>query len=129
MDPLLLTTVLTSIIPAAIDVVKSWATRKNDGRPMPTNADEYIKMLDADVQRLKALAALDSEGEASFPWVAAVRKLQRPAVIAVVLGVWIVMAFSPTAQKETFSLVSQMASAVFFFLFGDRVNFYVRGGK
>lgn len=126
MDPILLTTALTSLLPAGVDLVKTWFAKKNDGKPIAATADDYAKIVNADIAKLQALAAVEKGDGPSYPWVNAVRQLQRPPVVLAVLAAWVAMVFDPTVTDEKFQLVSQLASSVFFYLFGDRVNMYLR---
>lgn len=129
MDPILLTTALTSLLPAGVDLVKTWFAKKNDGRPVPATADDYAKIVRADIDKLAALAQMEKSDGPTYPWVGAVRQLQRPPVVLAVLGVWAAMAVGVVdAPDEKFQLVSQLASSVFFYLFGERANFYMRRG-
>ena len=121
MDPLLLSTVLTSLLPAAVDGIKSIVSRKTGDKPAVLTADDYSKIADVDIRKLQALAALDKPAGPTYPWVEAVRSLQRPVVVVAALSAWLYGAvFGMDPGK--FATVSQLASAVFFFLFGERVN-------
>lgn len=126
MDPILLSTVLTSLIPAGIDIVKTFVSRKTDGKPAVLTADDYTKITNADVAKITALAELDKPDGPSYPWVSAFRQLQRPVVVVLVLLAWLYAVFFPSSEAN-FQVISQLASSVFFYLFGDRTNLYVRG--
>lgn len=126
MDPILLTTVLTSLIPAAVDGVKAWVSKKTDNKPAVLTADDYAKIADVDIRRLEALDKLDDPNGEVYPWVASVRAMQRPFVVAAVLVAWLGCVFLGCSE-EKFILISQLASAVFFYLFGERTNMYIKG--
>lgn len=128
MDPILLSTVLTSLIPAGVDAVKSWVSKKTDGKPAVLTADDYAKVIDADIRKLAAIAQLDKGDGPSYPWVNATRQIQRPGVVAGVLVSWLYGVFTDMPEAN-FQTVSQMASSVFFYLFGDRVNLYVKRSR
>ena len=123
MDPI---TLLTMFAPLVVSGGKALISRITGGTPAITTPEDYAKILSADVAKLEALAKLDATAEAGYPWVAAVRALQRPAVVAAVLSAWVfgVLVDMDTARLE---LVSNLASAVFFYLFGERVM--LRRGK
>jgi len=61
----------------------------------------------------------------SYPWVEAAVRLMRPAVGVIVLGTWAYL----EVQGQTRDSVSNFASAVGFYLFGDRTLFYARKAK
>ena len=125
MDPILLSTVLTSVLPAAIDSVKAWVGRKTGDKPAVLTVADYTALADSEVKKLTALASLDKSDGPSYPWVNATRQMQRPIVIAIVAVVWGYGALF-NMPTDAFNLVSQMASAVFFFLFGERVKLNIR---
>ena len=125
MDPILLSTVLTSVLPAAIDSIKSWVGRKTGDKPAVLTVADYASLADSEVKKLTALANLDKGDGPSYPWVNAIRQLQRPTVVSLVSIAWVYGALSGMSA-ESFALTSQMASSVFFFLFGERVNLNLR---
>jgi len=89
----------------------------------PTTVADYEVMRHIDLDWFKALVGADAGGE-TYPWVEAVRKLQRPAVVLAVLVTW--------AYCHTSGLVvagdgvDNMAASVGFYLFGDRTMFYAK---
>lgn len=88
----------------------------------PANVDEYAKLKGIDLEWFKTLVGADAGGE-TYPWVEAIRKLQRPFVVLTVLGTWAYLHGSNTPDTTA---VDNMASAVGFYLFGDRTMFYVK---
>lgn len=83
--------------------------------------DEYVKMSQFDLDMFKALN--DAGGaNPSYPWVEAIVRLQRPAVVVIVLLTWLVLRLN-SIQSDS---VDNFAAAVGFYLFGDRTLFYSR---
>ena len=122
MDPL---TILAALGPLAVDLGKSLIGRfiQTDNYK-PVNVDEYVKMRQLDLDMFKAMN--DAGGtNPSYPWVEAAVRLMRPAVGIIVLGTW---AYLEMTGKPSES-VSNFASAVGFYLFGDRTLFYARKAK
>lgn len=119
MDPL---TILATFAPFAVDLGKSLINRFIAGDTFkPANIDEYVKMRQIDLDFFKAMN--DAGGtNASYPWVEAIVRLMRPSVTIIVLGTWayleLINQSSPT--------VTNFASAVGFYLFGDRTLFYAK---
>lgn len=116
-DPL---TILAALGPLAVDLGKSLIGRfiQTDVYK-PTNIAEYTQMRTVDLEMFKAMNNAGSGGT-TYPWVEAVVRLMRPAVGAIVLGTWSFMML--TGQENP--AVNNFASAVGFYLFGDRTLFY-----
>ena len=66
-------------------------------------------------------------GNASYPWVEAIIRLMRPVIGILVLGTWAYLALS--GNGEVNEQVSNFASVVGFYLFGERSLFYVKKSK
>jgi hypothetical protein len=117
MDPL---TILAALGPLAVDLGKSLIGRfiQTDVYK-PTNINEYTQMRNTDLEMFKAMNSVGSSGT-TYPWVESVVRLMRPAVGAIVLGTWSFMML--TGQDN--AAVNNFASAVGFYLFGDRTLFY-----
>ena len=122
MDPL---TILAALGPLAVDLGKSLIGRfiQTDGYK-PVNIDEYVKMRQLDLDMFKAMN--DAGGaNPSYPWVEATVRLMRPSVALIVLGTWATLKL----QGQASDTVDNFASAVGFYLFGDRTLFYSRKAK
>ena len=119
MDPV---TILAALGPLAVDLGKSLISRFIAPTEMkPANVDEYVKMRQMDMDTYKAMN--DAGGaNPSYPWVEAIVRLQRPAVAAIVLLTWAGL----TASGQPSPAVENFASAIGFYLFGDRTLFYSR---
>ena len=75
--------------------------------------------MNAEVERLKVLAQLDSGGE-TYRWVEAIRKLQRPLIAMVVLIAWALAAIGGYGGQVALDITTQLAQIVFSYLFGER---------
>ena len=119
MDPI---TLLAALGPLAVDLGKSLIGRfiQTDVYK-PTNIAEYTQMRNTDLEMFKAMNAAGSTGS-TYPWVEAIVRLMRPGVATVVLGTWSYMMM--TGQDS--AAVNNFASAVGFYLFGDRTLFYAQ---
>jgi hypothetical protein len=118
-DPM---TVLAAFGPLVVDLGKSLIGRfiQTDGYK-PTNVDEYIKVRQLDIEMFKSMN--DAGGaNPSYPWVEAIVRLMRPGVAVIVLGTWAVLKLNGQPSDT----VDNFASAVGFYLFGDRTLFYAR---
>ena len=122
MDPL---TILAALGPLAVDLGKSLIGRfiQTDNYK-PVNVDEYVKMRQLDLDMFKAMNEAGGSNP-SYPWVEAAVRLMRPAVGVIVLSTWAYLELNNSTSES----VSNFASAVGFYLFGDRTLFYSRKTK
>ena len=120
MDPI---TLLAALGPLAVDLGKSLIGRfiQTDVYK-PTNIAEYTQMRNTDLEMFKAMNNVGIGGGATSPWVEAIVRLMRPAVGTIVLGTWAFMQLSGQDSPD----VNNFASAVGFWLFGDRTLFYAQ---
>lgn len=119
MDPL---TILATFAPFVVDLGKSLINRFIAGDTFkPANIDEYVKMREVDLGFFKAMNEAGGANP-SYPWVEAIVRLMRPTVTVMVLGTWAYLEL--TNQPST--TVTNFASAVGFYLFGDRTLFYAK---
>ena len=119
MDPI---TILAALGPLAVDLGKSLIGRfiSPDGFK-PANIADYTAMKNVDLEMFKALNTAGGNNP-SYPWVEAITRLMRPFVATIVLIVW---AYSELAGTPSDGLTN-LTSAVFFYLFGDRRLTYAR---
>ncbi|OUV96696.1 MAG: hypothetical protein CBD02_04575 [Candidatus Pelagibacter sp. TMED142] len=119
----ILATSAAALLPVATDGVRAVINRLTGGAGAnPANIEERIALQEADTARLNALAALEQTGE-TYKWVEAVRALQRPTAVVIVLGCYTGARFALDVMPD--DLVT-FASAVTFYLFGERTNMYAR---
>jgi hypothetical protein len=117
---------LASVIaPAAIDLVKSTAgalSRKWAG----LSVDDQIKLQNADVLRLEALAKLDNPAGTPSQWVVDLRASFRyiSAGVAILCGVVLVGGVPDEAIRE---IGAQLISMPFGFIFGERLYLGLKG--
>jgi hypothetical protein len=117
-------TILAALAPLAVDAGKALIGKFIGAEFKPANVADWLAMKKADLEQFQAL---NNAGGAnpSYPWVEAIVRLQRPIVGAAVLSVW---AYSRTVGVPSES-IDNFASAIGFYLFGDRTLFYIRGTK
>ena len=118
MDPL---TILAALGPLAVDLGKSLIGRFiQTDTYKPVNITEYVQMRNVDLEMFKAMNNVGVSGGTTYPWVEAIVRLMRPGVAIIVLGTW---AFMQVSNQDS-AAVNNFASAVGFWLFGDRTLFY-----
>jgi hypothetical protein len=125
----LLTTLVPALLPALSDGMRGVIARfTGSAGAKPQNVTEVISLMQADTQRLQAIASLDTPSGPISVWVANIRALQRPIAVALVLGGYLYsLHYANTLPQTTLDTVSQYAQMVTFYLFGDRSYMYLKG--
>lgn len=119
MDPI---TILAAIAPLAVDLGKAAIGRFIGKDFKPANVEDFLAVQRMDLEKFKAINEAGGSN-ASYPWVEAIVRLQRPLVACVVLGTWAGLQIN--GQSST--TVDNFAACIGFYLFGDRTLFYIRG--
>jgi hypothetical protein len=115
---ILATVVVPAVLPAAVEGLKN-ILAKWTGGPQATTIDEQIKLQNADVQRLEALAKLENPYGTPSQWVIDLRASFRYiasgiVVLAVPISFFLAM---PDPIRE---LILAWGSSAMFFIFGER---------
>lgn len=122
MDPL---TIFAALGPLAVDLGKSLIARfVAPDTFKPATIEQYTQMRQLDLDMFKAMNEAGGSNP-SYPWVEAIVRLQRPAVVAIVLTTWAYMTMADVSSET----VNNFAAAIGFYLFGDRTLFYSRKTK
>lgn len=125
---MILETIVASLLPVGIDGIKQVITRVAGG-PQPTNVDEVIKLDQANVERLKAVAALDNPYGNPSQWVVNLRSSFRYIASAIIILCAMACLFIsgiPDALRQT---GLELGGVAFSFIFGDRVYLGLKGSK
>lgn len=117
-DPI---TILAGLLPLGVEAGKALIQRYI--APDQVKPATFTDLLELKRMDLQLWQAMQGGGEQSYLWVAAIRQLQRPVFVCGVLSAWCWQA----ATGEPSATVANMASAVGFYLFGDRTLFYIKG--
>lgn len=124
MDPV---TILAALGPLAVDLGKSLINRFiAPDQFKPATIEQYAQMKQIDLEFFKVMNEAGS-GNPSYPWVEAIVRLMRPAIGIIVLGTWAYLAV--WGHGVVPAEVSNFASVIGFYLFGERSLFYVKGKK
>lgn len=116
--------ILASVVaPAAIDMVKQGFGALSR-RWLGVSVDDQIKLENSSIERLKALAALDTPGGTPSQWVIDLRASSRyvMAGVCIITGIG-VLGFLP----GQFEIGAQLVSMPFGFLFGERMYLSIAG--
>jgi hypothetical protein len=122
MDPLTLSTLLAAALPAAFEGIKGLAAAASR-RWLGLSVDDEIKLKNADIERLKALAALDAPGGTPSPWVVDLRAAFRYVSAGGLIMIGSVMIGAGLYMKadEIVLVGVQVATFPFSFIFGERM--------
>ena len=136
----LITILVPALLPALTDGMKG-LFQKFFGGTKPINVDEQIRLMEAEVRRLEALAKLDAPANNVSQWVADLRgSFRYIAAGAIIIGTLALVAvfffFNYTDPENRalptlvpiIDMFSQMAGSVFAFMFGDRMYFNLTQG-
>jgi len=122
----LLALVLPALIPVFADGIRGVVGMFTKGRgAVPQNVDEAIKLMDAEVNRLKAIAELDKPADNISRWVADLRASARYIAVYLIFGGTMLAVITNSPQTD---VLLQLSGSAFFFLFGDRVYVNLKGG-
>lgn len=117
-DPI---TLVAGLVPLVMEAGKAAINRWiAPDQIKPTTVEDYEKIKETDLKMYQAITQADSGGE-TYKWVEAIRKMQRPFVVVVVLSAWAYCHATGTAGAE----IDNMASVIGFYLFGERTMFYM----
>lgn len=129
--------ILGLIIPALVPVVSdgirgifSWLTGGSGANPQ--NVDEAVKLMEAEVHKLQAIAQLDQPSGNISPWVADLRASFRYIAAGLIIIPAPIVALyvmsNPTQESSSFFelYVNSLAGPVFSFMFGERLRINLR---
>lgn len=117
---ILLTTLLSSLIPVGIEGVKQLIVTKTGG-VKPTTVAEQLQLDEQDIKRMAAVAALDNPGGTPSQWVIDLRGSARYLASGVTIVGGICIAAFTTESPEIKFVCLEAANIAFGFLFGQRV--------
>jgi len=125
----ILSVVLSALLPAGIDVVKTLLARIT-GIPKyePKTVEEKIKLMEAETERLKVVAELDKPAGEISKWVANLRSANRYILGNLIIVITFIYLLLPGHNVEIASFLLNLTAVVFAFFFGDRVYMHLRKG-
>lgn len=117
---MLLTTLLSALLPVGVEGIKQVITSKLGG-VKATTIDEQIKLDQNEVEKLNALAKLDNPGGTPSQWVVDLRASSRylGALGVIVAGIGSI--FIPGIDAAVKLIALDAANIAFGFLFGTRI--------
>jgi hypothetical protein len=116
---MLIETIVGALLPVAVESGKQLIT-KWVGGVKPTTIDEQIKLDQAEVARLEALARLDTPVGTPSQWVIDLRASARYVGALAVIAVGVSTLYIPV-EEQIRTLALEAANIAFGFLFGARI--------
>jgi hypothetical protein len=113
----------TAVLPAVMDILKKGAERIITGRRM--TVDDEIRLMQAETEKLKALAELDRPETNISPVIASFRASFRYVFCLLIFLGTLLCIFGGVRQEFTEAMLD-LLSGVVFFLIGHRTYLYLQ---
>lgn len=117
---MILESIIGALIPVGIEGVKQ-VIGHLAGDVKPVSVDEQIKLDQSEIDRLKALALLDTPVGTPSQWVIDLRASSRYIGALVTIAVGLSTLYIPNLPKEVQVIGLEAANIAFGFLFGTRI--------
>ena len=117
----LLTTLLSALLPVGVEGIKQIITTKMGG-VKPTTIAEQLQIDDSEIKKLQAVAALDNPGGTPSQWVIDLRASSRYIAAGIVILGGSACLFVPNIDFNVKALGFEAANIAFGFLFGSRIT-------
>jgi hypothetical protein len=128
--PALLSLIIPALIPTFADAVRGVVNKLTNGAgAKPVNVDEQIKLMSAETEKMKALAALDAPAPNISKWVADLRASCRYIIAIVVVIAAVTSVYIPSVTVADTDLLVNLAGSVWSFLFGERMHISISRGR
>lgn len=125
--PALLSLLLPALVPVASDAIRGIVGKWTGGAgAQPQNVAEAIQLMQAETERLKAVAELDKPSENISKWVADLRGSFRYIAASLIILAAIASLYTPM-PPEYVGLVWDAAGSVWAFIFGERLLLKLKG--
>jgi hypothetical protein len=119
------TAIISALLPAGVDALKN-ITNGLSRKFIGLSVDDEIKMGNANIERLKALAQLDNPVGTPSQWVIDLRSSFRYIACAMFVagGIWGILVPTPVSPLAIEAAISASS-----FIFGERMLLSLRTGK
>lgn len=124
----------SALVPAAVDIIKGIGKGTSNGLARffgGLSVDDQIKLEDAGIRRLDALAKLDNPYGTPSQWVVDLRAAFRYVAAGVLIVIGASIAVVSVIQKDAATMAAglEIAGMPFGFIFGERMNLSFKGAK
>ena len=118
----LISLILPALVPAFTDGVRGIFAKFTGGAGgQPQNMQERVQLIQAETEKLKALAALDMPNGEPSKWIVDLRAAYRYVIISIILISTIAVVYSPSIPSAIVSVFLDMTGACMSFIIGERM--------
>ena len=123
----LLNLVLPALVPALSDGVRGLFAKFTGGAGgQPQNMQERIALIQAETERLKALASLDSPIGEPSKWVTNLRQSFRYVIISYILISTMIVVYTPNMSEVIVLIFLDLTGACMSFIIGERMYLAIK---
>jgi hypothetical protein len=129
--PAPLALILPALLPVVADALRAVFNRLTNGAgARPANVQEAVALMQAEAEKLKAIADLDRPSGNISQWVADLRAAFRYVAAGIIIvsayGLVVLRGLGLDVSDDILGYALDMTGSVFAFLFGDRMYTYLR---
>jgi len=118
----LISLILPALVPAFTDGVRGIFAKFTGGAGgTPQNMQERIQLIEAETEKLKALAALDMPNGEPSKWIVNLRAAYRYFIVTFILLATIFVVYSPNVPAAVVGVFLDMTGACMSFIIGERM--------
>lgn len=119
--------ILPALVPAFADGVRGLFSKLTGGAGgQPQNMQERIQLIQAETEKLKALATLDTPTGEPSKWIIDLRACYRYVIITFILLTTIFVVYSPSIPIAIVSIFLDMTGACMSFIIGERMYLSIK---
>jgi len=123
----LISLILPALVPAFTDGVRGIFAKLTGGAGgQPQNMQERISLIQAETERLKALAQLDTPNGEPSKWIIDLRACYRYIIVSFILIATIAVIYSPSVPTAVVSVFLDMTGACMSFIIGERMYLAIK---
>jgi len=119
--------ILPALVPAFADGARGIFAKFTGGAGgQPQNMQERIQLIQAETEKLKALATLDTPSGEPSKWIVDLRACYRYVIITIILIATLFVVYSPSVQLGIVSVFLDMTGACMSFIIGERMYLSIK---
>jgi hypothetical protein len=123
----LINLILPALVPAFTDGVRGIFAKLTGGAGgQPQNMQERIQLIEAETEKLKALAQLDTPNGEPSKWIIDLRACYRYVIVSFILLATIVVVYSPSVPATIVGVFLDMTGACMSFIIGERMYLAIK---
>ena len=123
----ILSLIMPALVPAFSDGLRGLFAKLTGGAGgQPQNMQERISLIQAETERLKALAQLDTPTGEPSKWIIDLRAAYRYVIISIILLSTIAVVYSPSIPETITLIFLDMTGACMSFIIGERMYLAIK---